>query len=57
MLIVDCITEEFVEFLLLELEDDVDETVNSCICRLIVLSPMSMSINASSLSTNSLWSP
>jgi hypothetical protein len=31
-----CITDEFVEFLLMELEDDFDESLNMCICRLIV---------------------
>jgi hypothetical protein len=35
-LIVDCITEEFVEFLLMELEEDYDENFNSAICRLVV---------------------
>lgn len=30
------ITDEFVEFLLVELEDDYDESLNMCICRLIV---------------------
>ena len=33
----DCITDEFIGFLLLELEQDYDESYNMSICRLIVL--------------------
>ena len=31
-----CISEDFIEFLLMELEEDYDENFNMCICRLIV---------------------
>jgi len=36
-LIIGCITEPFVEYLFAELEADIDENYNTCICRLIVL--------------------
>lgn len=33
-----CISEDFIEFLLMEIEEDCDENFNMCICRLIVSS-------------------
>ena len=36
-LTVACISYEFVEFLLTELEEDYDENFNMCLCRLIVI--------------------
>jgi hypothetical protein len=38
VLITACITRPFVEFLLMELEEDFDEHFNMCVCRLIVQS-------------------
>jgi len=43
-LTVGCITESFIEFLLMELEEDYDENNNMCICRLIVR-PTTLSSN------------
>jgi hypothetical protein len=43
LLISECISEEFIEYLLQELEEDYDEHYNMLVCRLIVPSPQNSS--------------